>query len=333
MAGIIRTRVTTIHVADNIIMRVEIVIPLHTIVQLSTCQTIFQHPSAYAERTGASSLHRNTSDQFVSSNFHTDRNTGTGIHRERFVDIFLDVGYVVVVTIIPYPCLEIEIYIRIRADTHSVIQRHIGLIRITPIGVTGCQYGLVRIFGRLAYIFHRSNHKRTVAAPQARELRDERPANERGVVRLGIFRSVRHRELYSRNGCRTIFGIVGLISNPERKFTRLGNSVHKRVVLDGEFRKVEHVVTFGIVESDCVERQFHFVIIDINAGGILPVGIDYRRRCRHLQTVFDVFIRTPIAVLTVTGGHRILPRTSRAQHSHTKRRDNEFLEFHNLFFN
>ena len=85
MAGIIRTRVTTIHVADNIIMRVEIVIPLHTIVQLSTCQTIFQHPSAYAERTGASSLHRNTSDQFVSSNFHTDRNTGTGIHRERFV--------------------------------------------------------------------------------------------------------------------------------------------------------------------------------------------------------------------------------------------------------
>ena len=50
MAGIIRTRVTTIHVADNIIMRVEIVIPLHTIVQLSTCQTIFQHPSAYAER-------------------------------------------------------------------------------------------------------------------------------------------------------------------------------------------------------------------------------------------------------------------------------------------
>ena len=126
---------------------------------------------------------------------------------------------------------------------------------------------------------------------------------------------------------------MGLISNPERKFTRLGNSVHKRVVLDGEFRKVEHVVALGIVESDCVERQFHFVIIDINAGGILPVGIDYRRRCRHLQTVFDVFIRTPIAVLTVTGGHRILPRTSRAQHSHTKRRDNEFLEFHNLFFN
>ena len=33
MAGIIRTRVTAVHVADNIIMRVEIVIPLHTILQ------------------------------------------------------------------------------------------------------------------------------------------------------------------------------------------------------------------------------------------------------------------------------------------------------------